>query len=90
MSNYLADTIRNSAKAAHAQYPQYAGHWDGPEWILVEVTRTVKTKLGAAFVKGDISLGKVETEGPMAGSWTIYSVSNKVDTGVPAKAARAF
>ena len=90
----LTSTIRAEAEAKHAQYPQYAGHWDG--WGLVQVTRRVKTKMGEAFKKGEIALGKrdepvvdsalhpdtlAELNKP---SYTVYSRSTGYDTLVRA------
>jgi len=81
----LEDTIRAKAERAHAQYPQYAGHWDADKgWKLVQVTRRVKTKFGEAFRKGELSLGRVETL-DLGGDepetvWNVYSVKNGIDT----------
>jgi len=76
----IKSTIKAKAEAAHAAYPQYKNHWNG--WALVQVTKIVKTKFGVAFLKGEMSLGKYE---PETGFWTVYSVSNKIDTSVNAK-----
>jgi hypothetical protein len=84
--NSIANTIRARAEADHASYPQYAGHWNG--WVLVEVTKVIKTKMGQAFRKGEMSIAKRETEGELAGTWTVYSISNRCDTAVNAKNVR--
>lgn len=47
------------ANAAHAQYPQYAGHWDA--WRLAEVTRRQTGKSGLQFETGDLTLVSPET-----------------------------
>lgn len=46
--------LREEADAAHTQYRQYRGHWDG--WVLGRLLRTVKTKAGVAGRKGDLVL----------------------------------
>lgn len=46
--------LRTDAEKSHEQYPQYAGHWDNHK--IGRVTRTVKTKMGLAFEKGDLCL----------------------------------
>jgi hypothetical protein len=79
----IAANVKAQAEATHAAFPQYKGHWDG--WVLVEVTKNIKTKLGQAFRKGEKSIAMRETDGELAGCWAVYSVSNKVDTIVNAK-----
>lgn len=82
--------IRNLAKAAAAQvaeYPQYAGHFDGRR--LARVKRSVATKMGHAFAKGELVLA---AEAPMfpgsldsdAKEWTVtaWSMSNAIDTSL--------
>lgn len=85
----LRNLIVATADEAHAQYPQYAGHWNGPEWQLGEVARQVRTKSGVAFRRGDIVLFRERTEeecraGCAPGFVTAYSVRNGIDTSVPA------
>lgn len=77
------------AEQQNAQWPQYRGHWSGPEWDLYIVRRDVKTKLGLAFRRGQVALGKesgVIESGPYTGqkSFTLYSSLNKCDTGLRA------
>lgn len=75
----LVKEYRYLAEAAHAQYPQYQGHWSGPEWVLVQVVRKVRTKLGVAFEKWDLAIAKRDTlEGKSV--WSVYSTKNRVDT----------
>lgn len=79
------DLIAN-AEAATAQYPQYRGHWDGPEWTLIRLKRRVKTKLGVAFEEGEIALATLraaEPEYDLPEAWTAWSVSNRINTSVP-------
>jgi len=45
-----AQRLRAQADATHAQYPQYAGHWDG--WIAVTCTRPVKSRGRVIVAKG--------------------------------------
>jgi hypothetical protein len=91
----LKNAIRERANSDNAQWLQYKGHWDGPEWVLVKVTRRVKTKMGVAFEKGEIALARKTPQEPDSAnlspatraeinkpSWTVYSVRNRVDTKV--------
>jgi len=71
--------IVSIADALHSQYPQYKGHWDGPEWKLGRINRSVTTKLGVAFEAGDVILYKDGSE--LGGqSFTAFSIRNNVDT----------
>lgn len=94
----LAATLRREANEAHAQYPQYAGHWDS--WRVAEITRRVVSKgRRVAFEAGDLVLVAPETraervaprgkvlpydEWPQVTFATAYSRRNGVDTGVRA------
>lgn len=83
LPRHLLDTttadLRAIADFENRKYPQYAGHWDGPEWILVEITTDVRTKLGRAFFAGELALAKRDTlEGKSV--WTAYSRSNRCNT----------
>ena len=71
--------IKAVANFKHAQYPQYAGHWDDPEWVLVQITTDIKTKMGKAFHKGELALAKrgVLEDLPV---WVAYSRGNNCDT----------
>lgn len=85
--NVLRATIVAQAAERHAPYPQYAAHWDGPEWQLVTITKRVKTKLGVAFEPGDVTLARADRgDGyPHPKGWTFlmaYSVRNGIDTSV--------
>lgn len=94
------ETMRASAEAAHAQYPQYAGHWD--TWTAGTVTKRIRTKLGVAFEKGDEVLVSPEVreervtprgpdkflpyeQWPVKPFRTCYSFRNGIDTSVPAE-----
>lgn len=92
MACYTPALLRNlivaAADEAHEMYPQYAGHWNGPEWQLGEVARQVRTKSGVAFRRGDIVIFRERTEEELraipetAGFVTAYSVRNGVDTSI--------
>lgn len=49
------------ANAWHAPYPQYANHWDGPEWRLVRAKKGVSTKGGPTFRRGDYLIAREQT-----------------------------
>lgn len=94
--------LKRHAKSAHSQFPQYDGHWDGPEWVLVKVTRRVRTKLGVAFEKGDVTLARPNEPVTDPGlspatlaelnkpGWTAYSVRNSINTALSAKAVKVI
>jgi len=79
-----AKAVKAKAEGAHAQYPQYAGHWDGAEWIAVRIKRNVTTKMGLAFEAGEITIAKQPFRyGLYFGDfYTAYSVKNEIDTSV--------
>jgi len=77
----LTTEIRNEASKEHAAFPQYAGHWDGPEWKLYIVRKLVKSKLGIAFLRGEVVLAKEENIPELGGVRIVaYSRSNRVNT----------
>lgn len=86
----LKSALIAEAERHHEKYPQYRGHWSGPEWKVLIIRKDVKTKLGLAFRSGDVVIGKfndhVIESGPYKGqlSSTCYSSSNKCDTAVRA------
>jgi hypothetical protein len=86
------DAIRayEAAVADHARYPQYAGHWDGPEWVAVRLRRDVVIRGGKSFERGDITIAKIDSP-EKAGPYsrypdvlfiTAYSFRKQVDTAV--------
>lgn len=49
------------AEAEHAQYPQYAGYWNGPEWHVYRALRTDRPSKGLPrYQAGELLLGKYE------------------------------
>jgi len=74
--------LRGIADRQNAQWPQYRGHWDGPEWIVVQIHQRVSTKLGVAFERGDYAIAKKGEFG-----WVAYSDRNAIDTHIAASAA---
>lgn len=75
----IAAHIRETANADHEQFPQYLNHWDGSEWQVVALNRTVHTKLGVAFFDGELTLARVEVIDGQ-NSVTAYSSRNRIDT----------
>jgi hypothetical protein len=74
---------------AQRAFPQYAGHWDGPEWVLLRAKRDERTKMGLAVAAGDVVLGKYDAAiGASTGSrWlTVYSWRTQVNTALPRSA----
>jgi hypothetical protein len=71
------------ADERHAQYPQYAGHWDGVEWQPVVFTRNVRTKGGLAFEKGDVTIARPPAYRDEHDHYPVaYSRRNHIDTAV--------
>lgn len=92
----LEAQLRAEAEAAHAQYPQYAGHWDG--WRVAVITKRIRTKFGVAFERGDHVLVSPDTRqervipkratDPQFETRTVataYSWRNRIDTSVDAR-----
>jgi hypothetical protein len=81
--------VREEAARKHAQYPQYEGHWDGDEWYVVRLKRAVRTKMGQAFEKGELTIARDLDDRERVGdrsqgsdSVCAYSLSNGIDTWV--------
>lgn len=77
--------VRSIAEASHAEYPQFAGYWDG--WQLVRIKREVETKAGMAFRKDDITIVRpirASFSRIMVGNIRVvaYSIRNGVDTEI--------
>lgn len=83
----LERMVRTAADVFHRPYPQYVGHFDA--YVVVRVTRNVRTKMGQAFKKGDLTIG-APRQGDAYGDscWTLYSWRNGIDTAVPVTYAR--
>lgn len=81
------ESLKATAAAQVAQYPQYAGHF--ANYRLVRIKRDVKTKLGLAFARGEYAIGIIHRDAlpnlPSSGkSVTVWSRRNGVDTSVRA------
>lgn len=87
MSSFTKQKSLEQAKSQVAQYNQYINHFDG--WVEVMVTKNVRSKLGTAFVKGDLSIAKpqirqvVDCEGKTRMFMTVWSMTNRCATSVP-------
>lgn len=73
--------IRQIAEVKSSIYPQYQGYWDG--WVLVRVKKTIRTKMGVAFEKGDLTLMDPEIE--CDEFVTCYSIRNDINTLIERK-----
>ena len=79
----LKEYVKAQAEVEHRRYPQYEGHWSGPEWRVARITRDVRTKMGPSFVAGDVTIVRSDEEGDPR--WvTAYSTRTKIDTSIPA------
>lgn len=81
------DDLIAEAAAAHEQYPQFAGYWDG--WELSLITETIRTKAGLSFEKGDRVLVEpgLRTDpfnGQLIRYRTAYSPRTRMNTSLPA------
>jgi len=70
-----AGVIARIAAQAHDQYPQYEGHWDG--WTRYRIRHRIVTKMGEAFLPGDIVIGHHD-----GGHLIAYSIRNGIDTAI--------
>jgi hypothetical protein len=89
MSTYTKAQTLNLAISQMACYPQYTGYFDA--WIEVRVCKHIKTKLGKAFVKDELSIARPEIR-KVTGMdnvtrlfMTVWSVSNRCATSVEFK-----
>ena len=82
MSTTVSD-LRDRAHAQVAQYPQYARErFDA--YVPVRVKRTIRTKAGVAFQKGDVVIANVATRETFGGRAyvTVWSYWTACDTSV--------
>lgn len=71
------------------RFPQYRGHFDAYE--VVRVTRSINTKAGQAFKRGDLTIAKWQEADERFGlpaGWVAFSFRNGCDTGIGANAER--
>lgn len=74
----ILNALKSIAQEQNAAFPQYAGHFDA--YVLVRMKRTVHTKMGMAFMRGEMAIASPMTR---EGYRTVYSIRNRVDTSVP-------
>jgi len=78
-------SLKATATAQIAQYPQYKNHFVG--YRLVRVKCDVKTKAGLAFARGEFAIATEKTDElpglPSSGKFvTVWSRRNKIDTSI--------
>lgn len=64
--------MRSVPQATHADYPQYAGHWD--DWVLVVLARNIELKGGRGLDRWQVTIGQrrpADTHLPEG--WSVYS-----------------
>ena len=95
MDEVLRNALVKTAEAHVAQWPQYKDHFVG--YVLGRVKKTVKTKLGVAFTRGETVLvnpGSLEYGHDVRGNGhnylTAWSVRNKIDTELRAEYVEAL
>lgn len=82
----ITEDRRRVAADQNAGFPQYVGYFD--DWTLVEVTATIRTKLGVAFNPGDLVIARPASDLDADGFRTCYSPRNGIATSVPTEAVR--
>ncbi len=84
------ECILRAAERAHADLPQYKGHWRGEEWQIGVIDSRVESAIGVTFERGDVALWHeptaenvrfAERDG-LAPCCTAYSVRFTVDTTI--------
>ena len=67
----LVGTLKICANTARIRFLAYAGHWDGPEWVLVQMAQDIRTKrLGRVLVKGEYTIARLEADKSV---WRVWS-----------------
>lgn len=74
------ESIAKEAQRDHVMYPQYEGHWETDDWFLVRFTDQVETKLGEAFLRGDVTIARLDDDD--RGTLMAYSRRNHIDTSI--------
>jgi hypothetical protein len=77
-----AESARQHAITELAPYPQYDGKHDDPAWRPCLVRRRIVTRMGLAFEKGEVSIGR-ETPTVYAATgagYDVWSVRNGIHT----------
>ena len=54
--------IRDHAEAAHAQWPQYRGHWDGYRLATIVHTKNLKARSRGLWAVGDTVIARIQTD----------------------------
>lgn len=83
----IKDKLVALANILMSKYPQYKNHFN--DYILIEVKKDIKTKMGLAFSKGELTIALPEiristgVDGKTRNTITAFSFSNKADTSIP-------
>lgn len=86
--------LKSQAEKQNEQWPQYKGHFDN--YVLVTVTKRIKTKMGVAFEKGDMAIAvpaikpHITTDPTWRRFRTVYSFRNQIDTSIPEDAIQVL
>jgi hypothetical protein len=79
--------LKAQARTHLDKYPQYDGYHDGDEWTLVRFRRSLETKGGLRFAKGEVALARptniADPDLPRDG-WDAWSVRGNVHVFTPA------
>lgn len=86
MVTVLRDDLVEQAESQHVEHPQYHGYWDGDEWYVVRFVQQVETKMGVAFVPGDLALCRgPQYRDQWDDDFRAYSFRNKINTAIPVR-----
>lgn len=81
--------IVEAAQRANAQYPQYKGHWEGPEWRLARMVEEVVGSLGQLHIDQCVIAcpnTSVKQPNPMGELVDVYAQDGNIDMVVPLRA----
>ncbi len=77
----LLSSLKGQAADRMALYPQYDGYFD--TYVLVQVVRDIRTKLGLAFQRGEYAIMKPIDPLSLDRDVTVWSTRNASNTGIP-------
>lgn len=83
-----AEAAREHARERTEGLPQYEGKFE--DWVPVQVKRSVRTKMGLAFKRGEFSIAAPDGSFAASDPWTgrqrlVWSVRNGIQTAVDAE-----
>ena len=80
----LLNALKDKAMRQMSLYPQYDGHFEKYQLVLVD--RDIRTKMGLAFEANEYAIMKPDRFPSMSNYVTVWSMRNGCDTSVPRSA----